>query len=55
MANDNSRIPIFRDYTFRDVARAADPDIDKPADAYEFSNGRKFKDPEQNGGPYNQS
>ena len=52
MPNDSA--PIFRDYTFRDLVRAVDPDVDKPADAYEFSNGRKFKDPEENGGAYKQ-
>lgn len=31
------------------------PAYDEPETAYKFSNGREFKDPEENGGPYDQS
>ena len=51
MANE---APVVREYNWKDMVRRQDTDLDKPADAYEFSNGRKFKDPEQNGGPYKQ-
>lgn len=50
----NTEHPVFRDYNARDLAQRVDPDLDKPAVVYEFSNGRKFIDPEQNGGPYKQ-
>lgn len=54
MANNNAPAPIFRDYNAKDLVQRVDPDHNKPADVYQFSNGRTFKDPEGHGGPYKQ-
>lgn len=46
-------IPVFRDIDWKTLVqetwgeRWAEPET-----AYQFSNGRKFKDPGSNGGPY---
>lgn len=46
--------PVFRDYSWRDLLSRIDPDLDKPQNAYEFGNGRKFQDPGAQGGAYKQ-
>lgn len=42
--------PVFRDYNWRDLLTRIDPDMDKPATAYQFGNGRVFI--ESKAGPY---
>ena len=49
-----TNVPTYREYSAEQLARMADKKFDKPADVYEFSNGRKFEDPEENGGAYKQ-
>lgn len=43
----------IRQVPFGDIVNRVDPGEEKPV-VYEFSNGRKFVDPEENGGPYDQ-
>lgn len=38
--------------TIEALTKTADPDYDQPKDVYEFSNGRKFRDPKEQGGAY---
>ena len=47
--------PVFRDYNWRDLLSRIDADLDKPAVAYQFGNGRKFIDSGANGGVYSAS
>jgi hypothetical protein len=44
--------PVFRDYNWRDLLSRIDADLDKPAVAYQFGNGRVFIDPGAYGGAY---
>lgn len=53
MATSNLPItPNSRQIDFAALVRQADPAFSDPQPAYVFSNGREFKDPGVNGGPY---
>jgi hypothetical protein len=44
--------PNARQFDFASLVKQADPAFSEPQPAYIFSNGREFKDPGVNGGPY---